>query len=129
MSVPDEPAKKRPPQTDTVSAELYALYPRHVGRAAAIKAIEKARSLVARRNGVPDPDAWLKERVMMFATSAAGKAGRFTPHPATWFGQARFDDDESEWARERDTTEAGSKPAAKRRLRGAGEYAEKNLVL
>lgn len=81
------------------ASSIYALYPRKVAKDAALKAIDKALKAIAARNGVADPAAWLLERVKMFASSPAGQAGRFTPHPATWFNGGRYDDDLAEWQR------------------------------
>lgn len=86
--------------TRTKTSELiYQAYPRHVGKAKALLAIGKALALIEARNGVPDAAAWLLERVQAFAKSPSGHAGQFTPHPATWFNQARYDDDPAEWSR------------------------------
>ena len=78
---------------------IYGAYPRKIGKAAATKAIRKSLAVVASRGG-PDPTGWLKARVEAYAASPAGQAGKFTPYPATWFNQGRYDDDESEWSRE-----------------------------
>jgi len=48
----------------------------------------------------PTPFDWLLGRVKAFATSPAGQAGKFTPHPATWFNGGRYEDDDAEWARD-----------------------------
>lgn len=74
----------------SVVVAVYDAYPRKVGRAKALLAIERAI-----RGGV-DPDHLL-ERVRAFAESPAGRAGKFTPHPATWFNAGRWDDDPAEW--------------------------------
>jgi hypothetical protein len=85
-----------------------------VGRARALAAIRSALAIVVGRNGVPDPAAWLLARVKAFAVSPAGRAGQYTPHPATWFAQARFDDDPAEWSREREGN--GQRPRATAKL-------------
>lgn len=77
---------------------IYAAYPRHCGRKTAIAKIEIAlREISSRR---PDAATWLLGRVTAFARSPAGRAGKFTPHPATWFNQGRYDDDDAAWQRE-----------------------------
>lgn len=82
---------------------IYLAYPRHVSKASALKAIGKALDRIAGRPDAPaDPVAWLLDRVQAFAESPAGQAGRFTPHPATWFNSGRYDDDSSEWNRRED---------------------------
>jgi hypothetical protein len=78
---------------------IYQAYPRKVGKAAAQKAIAKAITLI-RFRGESNPAEWLLAKVKQFAQSPAGKAGEFCPHPATWFNQARYDDDQKEWDRQ-----------------------------
>ena len=93
------PPAAMPPSDGVASVEaIYAAYPRKIGRAAALKAIAKAIEAIGAR-GQPDPEAWLMARVQVFATSKAGNAGQYTPHPATWFNQGRFDDADAEWNR------------------------------
>lgn len=83
----------------TTHADIYAAYPRHVGKAAAMKKIAKAVSLICkeRGRGCDDAAAWLLERVRVYSAARAGQERQYTPHPATWFHQGRYDDDESEW--------------------------------
>jgi hypothetical protein len=69
--------------------ELYELYPRHVARGAAIKAIRQALKKVGY-------DV-LREAVAAYAEARRGQDRNFTPHPATWFNQERWDDDRTEW--------------------------------
>ena len=59
---------------------------------------------------IDDPFDWLLKRTELFASSISGKKGVFTPHPATWFNQDRFDDDPAEWNR----TEESSRPEPER---------------
>ena len=49
------------------------------------------------RDSGEDAVGFLLERTLLFAGSAAGNKGTFTPHPATWFNQERYLDDEQEW--------------------------------
>lgn len=79
-------------------SSIYDAYPRHIGKVAAVKAIEKALKTVAKQE-VSDPVAFLLDRTKQFAKSPAGNAGKFTPHPSTWFNQGRYDDDPAEWER------------------------------
>jgi len=82
---------------------IYSEYPRKVAKQAALKAIVKAVLDVSKRDGAPaEPCVWLLDRVKAYA--AAVKAWpandrRFIPHPATWFNQGRYDDDDAEWRR------------------------------
>ena len=66
---------------------LYWAYPRHVGKSAALKVIEK----VLKQGHDPD---WLLERVTRYAELRAKEDQQFTPHPATWFNEGRYFDDE-----------------------------------
>lgn len=83
----------------TVDA-IYALYPRKVGRLAAVKAIGKAAMLLRERE--PDALAYLLERVRLYATAVAmwpESERHYCPHAATWFNQGRYDDNPKEWER------------------------------
>lgn len=87
--------------------EIYNCYPRKIGKRAAIKAIAGALSrLLQGEKGSEqvftssdDVRAFLEHRTRMFAQSPSGRRGEYTPHPATWFNQSRYLDDESEWNR------------------------------
>ena len=107
---------------------VYAEYPRKIGKAAALKAIARALKAIAKADDPPaDPVAWLIERVRQFAQSPAGLAGRFTPHPASWFNAERYDDDPDEWNRQSDNH---VDPQTERRQRKvAQEFPEPNLPL
>ena len=76
---------------------IYAAYPKQARPAPARRAIAEALSIIANRNGTPDPAAWLLERVQAFAASPAGRQGRFTPGPEAWFGSGQYDDDPTTW--------------------------------
>lgn len=90
--------------------DIYKAYPRKVGKAAAIKAINKALHFISGGVAeVPDridphktPADWLLDRVETYATAVAKwpkEERKFVPHPATWFNQGRYDDDPAEWQR------------------------------
>lgn len=84
---------------DEENLRIYAIYPRKVGRDAALRAIANARKRLADR-GIDDPVSWLIERVTAYAASRQSLPAddqRFTPHPSTWFNQGRFDDSPQEW--------------------------------
>lgn len=73
---------------------IYALYPRKVGRAAALKAIEKAIA--------SNPPQMVYERTKAYALAVQSWSEhdqQFIPHPATWYNQERFHDDPSTWER------------------------------
>lgn len=78
------------------AAELFDLYPRKVGRDKALVAIRNALKRVSFDE--------LREAVCAFAKSPAGNAGEYTPHPATWFGEGRWQDDRKAWERDGGTT-------------------------
>jgi hypothetical protein len=91
---PEVATEPKPAATTTSPAHqaeiIYQAYPRKVARPAAIQAIRRA--LQGR-----DFD-WLLWRVQKYAECVEGSSKKFIPHPATWFNQARYDDDESDWA-------------------------------
>jgi len=86
---------------------VYEVYPRKVGKGAALKAIAAALHRILKGEDSPgglfasmdDAVVYLIQRVRIFSASPAGRAGEYTPHPATWFNQKRYLDDESEWSR------------------------------
>jgi hypothetical protein len=89
------PKSKRSDKTKVPAAvleEIYDAYPRHVGRNAALKAIEKAICRTA-----PSQDsAWLLERTRAYARQRKGEDEKFTPHPKTWFNEGRYYDESLE---------------------------------
>jgi hypothetical protein len=93
----------RVPLTEADAEQVYVLYPKQVGRRAAIKAILAAvNRLIAGeykqgRLTVGEALAVLKNSTDLFARSPAGNRGKFTPHPATWFNKSRYLDDQAEW--------------------------------
>lgn len=89
-----EKSKDKDKKGDAEMVEaIYAAYPKHVGKTAAIKAIRVA----AGKAGV---DALL-ERTKLYSGIVGGVIGtagaKFVPHPATWFNQGRYDDDQDQW--------------------------------
>src|SRR5678816_2951399 len=82
-------AKFNPPPISPEAQAIYEAYPLKVGKPAALKVIQKLIS-----SGV-DP-AYLLARTKAFATARAGNKD-YLPHPATWFRQARYQDDPSTW--------------------------------
>ena len=89
------PGSDKPVSRSQSAADIYAAYPRKVGKAAALRAIERAIKRIPKT----DAAEWLMARTKEFAASPAGKKGIYTPHPATWFNQGRYDDDPREWRR------------------------------
>ena len=80
---------------------IYQAYPRHVGKRAALGKIRKALDIFRSDAGPSFTEgnavSWLYNRVTAFARSPAGQAGHYTPYPATWFNQGRYDDDPRTW--------------------------------
>jgi len=84
------------------SHAIYECYPRKVGRKAALRAIELAITRVQEGEyGRPftreEAVEGIKRRTIMFATSTAGKQGKYTPHATTWFNRSSYLDDPKEW--------------------------------
>jgi DNA-binding MarR family transcriptional regulator len=104
-AAPIDTKKVRKARADTFPAAtveaLYEAYPRHVGKAVALKAIRKALATVADRAGPDVPADWLMARVVLYAAARRGQDQQFTPHPATWFNQGRYDDDPATWQAQR----------------------------
>lgn len=75
---------------------IYRAYPRKVGKKYALAKIQEALISLYKETG-QDSFSFLIERTRMFANSPAGKAGTYTPHPATWYNQGRYLDDPKEW--------------------------------
>lgn len=73
--------------------EIYAAYPRKVGPRKAIECIKRALQSV--------PFEELLRLVKLYAEAREGQPHKFTPHPATWFGQGRYHDNQEEWTNAR----------------------------
>jgi hypothetical protein len=94
----------------TLAANIYAEYPRKVGKQAALKAFAKAIHTVATRGTTEShPDFhgddsaaadWLRKKVVCYRSSPEGQQAdkRFIPHPVTWANEGRYDDDDREWS-------------------------------
>jgi len=85
---------------------IYGEYPRKEGHRVALVAIEKAIGRIRKGEGAipPLPDlreaqVYLYRRTQCYARSPAGARADKTliPHPATWYNQSRYLDDESNW--------------------------------
>lgn len=79
--------------TPTINNDLaeliYRIYPRHVAKPAALKAIHKALKKYT--------SAYLIDKTTEYDSAVKGMERQFIPHPATWFNQERFNDDPKEW--------------------------------
>jgi len=93
------PKRAQQPINDTTANSIYQLYPKHVGKKAAIKSIKAAcRDLL--KEGTEDPvqsllDATRDYRAAVMTWPESDK--RFVPHPSTWFNQGHYEDDRDEW--------------------------------
>lgn len=84
---------------------IYEAYPRKEGKGAAMEAIRKAVARLVRGEAPHAPMAkieaqrHLMRRVLEYERSPVGRQPDKTkiPHPATWFNQKRYDDDQSNW--------------------------------
>ena len=91
--------------SDVSPADIYAEYPRKVGRGAALKAIGKAMM------GTPGPVLLAATKEYAAAVRQWQPTARYTaagvdtvPHPSTWYSQERWTDDRSEWKKEQPST-------------------------
>ena len=73
-----------------LAESVYEAYPRKVGRPVALRAIEKALTTT-------DHETLLKATVA-YAEARRGQDQQFTPMPATWFNQQRYNDDQATWS-------------------------------
>jgi uncharacterized protein YdaU (DUF1376 family) len=77
--------KKTIHQNDVL--KIYEAYPRKVGKDAALKAISNALRKIDK-----EPE-WLLQRTIAYASTRRNEDPQFTPHPATWFNQGRYNDE------------------------------------
>lgn len=83
---------------------IYNEYPRHVAKRKALLSIRNARTRL-HDGEVKGLGEWgecqkfLFEKTRQFAKSPAGNRETLTPHPTTFFNQARYLDEEVEWYR------------------------------
>lgn len=106
---------------------IYSDYPRKVGRPEGLKAISKAVRKIQKQFHLADNEAaeYLHKAVLEFARSPAGQRGTYTPHPATWMNQERWNDDRTEWYRESGAqNRSQTSPGAARANRAVNAAAE-----
>lgn len=96
---PADAAKRTRHAYSAAFEEWYAVYPRHEGKQAASSAFGRRLPTIALNRGTSREEAlrWLVEVTRQFAASPAGQSGKYTPHPATWLNDGRYDDDLAEW--------------------------------
>lgn len=86
------PLKRESNGSVSQAEEIYSLYPRKVGKPAAIRSIAKA----IMKHG----SETVKAATANFAKAwGPGDDLNFCPHPSTWFNQERYNDDPSTWAK------------------------------
>ena len=71
------------------ACSIYDAYPKKVGKPAAMKSILKALSEF--------PPEMVLSKTKEYAASRAGQDSQYTPNPATWFNQQRFNDSPETW--------------------------------
>lgn len=69
--------------------ELYAMYPRKVGKPAALKAIDAALKKTSKAELIKAIGNYMQEVEIL------GIEAQYIPHPATWFNQERWNDQRS----------------------------------
>ena len=87
----EQPAERRQSAREREAERIYAAYPKKVGKAAAVKSIEKAL-----KSGVSSEQ--LLSATEQFARAVQGADMQYVPNPATWYNQARWEDDPALWA-------------------------------
>lgn len=73
---------------------FWSAYPRRVGKRAAERAYHAAVRRIGHRLAI-DCDQFIIDRAAAFAKAREGQDPMYTPHPATWLNQDRFDDDDA----------------------------------
>ena len=73
--------KKEKNDKNNTTEQIYAAYPRRVGKQKALKSIEKAL--------VDTPADQILEHLKLYSESVKDKENQFIPHPATYFNQGR----------------------------------------
>ena len=70
--------------------EVFNLYPRRIGKIEGLKQIKQA----IKDHGLE----FIIEKTKAYAKAREDKPMEYTPHPATWFFQERFNEDPATWA-------------------------------
>ena len=79
---------------------IYDVYPKHVGRRAAIAEIQRA---IEREGNSEEAAEMIFQATKRYAASPQGRRPdtEYIPHPRTWFHQGRYKDDPKEWELQR----------------------------
>jgi hypothetical protein len=94
---------QRSSPTEDQVERLYQLFPLKVGKIAAKKALRKATAQVMHGDAdhppMPLAEAldYLADRLRLYGRCVQGRDRKYIPHPATWFNEGRFWDDEQTW--------------------------------
>jgi len=101
---------------EALAEALYALYPKKVGKGAAIKAIVK----VLKSGEVTELELLPTVRAYAEAVNQWSEQDKtYVPNPSTWFNQKRYMDDPATWQRD-DSTASNRNPTAEKKKGGAG---------
>jgi hypothetical protein len=96
---------------------IYKIYPRKVGKLAALKAIRNAVSFLVQSEKISPLDARRKlyRVTLAYSRSPVGKQQDKSriPHPSTWFNQGRYLDDPQEWQHVSGGFDRGTVPTGK----------------
>lgn len=84
-----EPVKKI---TAAMCEEIYQAYPRHKGKETALKSIGKVLKKKSFEELLPIVKAYAAQTAKQIADGKLEE--NFIPHPATWFNQGRYNDDD-----------------------------------
>ena len=114
-----EPRRRKKATAGPEVDAIYEAYPRPGGRQAGLRAIQAAlRRLNAKEDKAPpdhdgvwppdDAAGWLLERTEHYARVRSDLDKGKHPHASTWFNQARYCDDETEWRRNWSDTNGGT---------------------
>jgi hypothetical protein len=103
-----ETKKVKKQRDDDYSPEFlswYAKYPKRAAKRPAFTAWKNAVERIEKATNKSRLDvlAFLERQAQAYAHSPAGNRGQFTPAPAPWLNQDRFDDDPSAWQVHDDT--------------------------
>ena len=112
------------PDLEKLAEAIYAIYPKKVGKTAALKAIVK----VLKSGSITELE--LQASVKAYRDAVAKWPEQdtpFVPHPATWFNQGRYADDPANWIRDSDSSRQNS--AEKKKGGAAAEPSESTLPL
>lgn len=89
------------PDDERVAEAIYALYPKKVGKTAALKAITK----VLKSGSITELELHAAVKAYRDAVSKWPEQDKtFVPHPSTWFNRGSYDDDQATWTREAENT-------------------------